>query len=283
MIQTFTNTVRPVVMPSHVSERRNEPARLFDDAAADYLELGSAVLTAAPLTMACWCKLDDLAVDSTLMALGNSGAAHYFSMLYDAPNNNMQFHLQEGISSIKVNATIDATVGRWHHVAAVEASTISHTIYMDAGHEATSTTSRIPASIDITSIGILSTNSRTLTASGRIFWPCFWNVALTKAEIERLANYAPPWEVRPESIVSLVNMKTLYDPYAEVQWTRSGTKTINPYRAWTPPWNFSRFMSIPRLTDKVQLGVDDVDIFIETKTDMSGYGEGVVVLEYLEN
>jgi len=46
-------------------------ARLFDDAASQFLKNDSAVVTAAPLTMACWFNSDDATKSQYLMTLSH--------------------------------------------------------------------------------------------------------------------------------------------------------------------------------------------------------------------
>ena len=44
-------------------------ARLFDDAAPQYISASSAVLSGVPITMACWFNSDDAAAVQTLISL----------------------------------------------------------------------------------------------------------------------------------------------------------------------------------------------------------------------
>lgn len=177
-----------------------------------YLQLGSAVVTAAPLTMACWFNVDSVTVSHTLVSITNAGTtggitrfalfaagaitgAPVRAIASDTLNNN-------GIAA----TTSGYSANTWHHAAGVFTSNSNRAVYLDGGNSATDTTSITPTLLDRTNIGVQflqgpGGTSGIAFADGRIAEVGIWNAALTAAEIASLADGMTCDKVRPQNLV----------------------------------------------------------------------------------
>jgi hypothetical protein len=203
-----------------------------------YLQVGSAVLTAAPLTMACWFNVDSVTVNHSLVSITNSGIAGSitrFAMFAagaisgdpvrviasDAASNN-------GIAS----TTSGYSANFWHHAAGVFTSASSRSVYLDGGNSATDTTSITPTLLDRTNIGVqflqnAGGTSGIAFADGLIAEVGIWNAALTAAEIASLAKGMTCDKVRPQSLVFYAPLvRDLIDQKGGLTITNNNAATV---------------------------------------------------------
>ena len=185
----------------------------FVKASSQYLQAPSAVVTAAPLTMACWFYMDmDNTIANTLMSItnaGTQGSVTRFSMFAAGNIAGDPVRIIASNTSGQ-NGTADTTSGfsnnTWTHACGVFASSTSRTAYINAGSSATNTTSIIPTLLEKTNIGVqflqaAGGTTGTAFANGRIAECGIWDAALTAAEIASLAKGMTCDKVRPQSLV----------------------------------------------------------------------------------
>lgn len=172
-------------------------SRAFDGT-GDVLTFAGAVLTAVPITMACWFNATNTD-DETLMSLDDNGGDDGFA-LYKSTT------LAAGVTD--AGGFNDATsgaisTGTWQHAAAVFASNSSRSAYLD-GSAGSDGNSRTPGTVTHTRIGRDSNSilSAQVDFTGEIAEAAIWNVALSSAEIAQLADGVSPLLVRPESLVA---------------------------------------------------------------------------------
>jgi len=180
-------------------------ARLFDDPSSQYLSHAAAVLTAPPFSLGAWVRSDDITSAQNILALGVAGSGNQqWSLLLagTTAGDPIQFLIRTTANTI-VATTTGFSADVWHYVMAVEGSATDHRVYIDGGSEGASTQSRAPTGADVTYIGARPGTSPTGFMSGRIAWPCIWNVALTAEERLALARGVHPYKIRPEAIVTL--------------------------------------------------------------------------------
>ncbi len=187
----------------------------------DWLNLSSAPVTASPLTMSTWLNVAD------------TTARGHFSIC-DGANNNNRWTIEnfgdkarfvvrsaQGTTATTGNTL---TIGAWDHVCAVNISSTSHRIILNADfdNDDTSTTDREPSSVvDVVAGGRIDFASGSSTAT--LAESAIWNVALVDDEIEALAAGVSPDQIRPHSLVFY--LKQIRD--ADVDQI-SGTKlTVN--------------------------------------------------------
>ncbi len=187
---------------------------LFDDASSEYLGNASAVLTAVPISMACWFYSDSLTVNQSLISLADASASNQAFAMYAAGNRagDKLSLLTFAGSTDWCESSSAYTANTWHHACGVWAAINDRTVYLDGGNSGTSSVSRTPTGIDRTGIGLLYRSSPSAYMSGRIAEVAMWNVALTAAEAAILAKGFSPLFVRPASLVAYWPLVGQRDP-----------------------------------------------------------------------
>ena len=171
-------------------------ARLFDDAASDYLELGSTPVTAVPLTLAAWFNKDDTAITGTVLAIGNNtagGTNDRFRIRYGGAEDVFA-ETRSTLAAGEAQTTGGGSNNIWTHGAAVFAATNSRTAYRDGANSASNVTDVTPLSLNVVNIGCnyATIGGRQLFWSGSIAEAAIWNRALSVAEVFSLAQgYSP--------------------------------------------------------------------------------------------
>jgi len=243
ILQIDRRTVRPVVtLPGDV-QRAYEPSRLFDGATdrLDHANVFDPV--GSPTTYSAWVFLSALAHTSYSFISHTNGDGDYATVLYIIVGGDLQFAVHGAEDMRKYGHAGDVPVGSWTHVAFTWLGTTPHTgvhLYTNGSELATydderNATGMIAATGSWSLGGRIYDDNRNL--AGRLFWSCAHNAVLTPGEIAALGNRSnptPPWEIRPESIVSMPNMRTLWDPYTRDRWTLDGTRPANPPWIWRP-------------------------------------------------
>jgi hypothetical protein len=177
-----------------------------------YLQVGSAVVTSTPLTMACWFNCDSADLTSCLVSVTNSGNAGsitrfaLFARGSFAGDPVSVFASDIAGTNGIANTTAGYIVGKWHHGCGVFTSTTSRSVYIDGGSSATNTTSITPTLLDRTNIGVQFLQNAGGTSGisfmdGLIAEVGIWNAALTAAEIASLANGMTCDKIRPQNLV----------------------------------------------------------------------------------
>jgi hypothetical protein len=203
-----------------------------------YLQMGSAVLTAAPLTMACWFNSDSLTVSQVLVSITNQGTAggitRFAILAAGAVSGDPVRAIASDISAN--NGIAETTSGYsanfWHHAAGVFTSASSRSVYLDGGNSATDTTSITPTLLDRTNIGVQFLQSAGGTsgiafADGLIAEVGIWNAALTAAEIASLAKGMTCDKVRPNALVFYAPLiRSLQDLSRAAAITNNNTATV---------------------------------------------------------
>lgn len=173
---------------------------------ANKVRLASGLITATPLTMACWVNPATIGIDQHLMGCYNSGVTgdlNQFS-LGIGPSNKVQAKTGAGAATAFTESTAALTASAWHHACATFGSPTSRTAYLNGGNAATNTTSITPTGINRATIGNRdsSTNDRSPAAGTLIAEAAIWNVVLDAAEIAALGAGIPPSLIRPQSLVA---------------------------------------------------------------------------------
>jgi hypothetical protein len=177
-----------------------------------YLQVGSAIVTSAPLTMACWFNCDSVDLTGCLVSVTNSGIAGNITRFALFARGAVAGDPVSVIASDITNTngisdtTAGYTTGKWHHGCGVFTSTTSRSVYIDGGNSGTNTTSITPSLLDRTNIGVQFLQSAGGTSGisfmdGLIAEVGIWNAALTAAEIASIAKGMTCDKVRPQSLV----------------------------------------------------------------------------------
>lgn len=204
-------------------------ARNFNGTSAR-IHVSSAVVTAAPYTMACWFRPANVTQVSSLISLSSSNI-QYSTLFFrgDIAGDPIDI-LDEGGSGQKVaRSTSGCTSGLWHHACGVFASTTSRTVYLDGGSSATNTSSVAPT-LNQTEIGAWRSS---FWFNGDIAEVGVWNVALNAAEVASLAKGVSPALVRPQSLVTYLPLiRDVIDVRAAAAFTDVNTTAANHTRVY---------------------------------------------------
>lgn len=213
-------------------------SRLFDDAASDKLELGSAVLTGVPISIAAWFNSDSTALNQGIASVWASGSSTNFFTL----------EASGGVGGDPVRATTSAggttgaaatsagyTANAWHHACGVFSAINARAAYLNGGSKGTETTSATPASINRTGIG----QRRGATFfSGMVAEVGIWNAALTDDDALALARGASPLMVQPAALVGYWPLIGRYSPEIDLRqgngMTLTGTAAADHPRVIMP-------------------------------------------------
>ena len=193
------------------------------------LRVGSAVVTTAPLTMACWFNPNNVTANMTLISINQEGGAgNRFAMLPlgGLAGDPIQIDV-DGFAIARTTAAYSANT--WNHACGVFASSTSRTVYLNAGNSATNTENRAnPTSLQATSIGARHSGaSYGLFMDGKIAEVGIWNAALTAEEIASLADGMTCDKVRPQSLVFYAPLvRDLIDYKGGLAITNTNTATV---------------------------------------------------------
>jgi len=183
-------------------------ARTFTDAGDKHLKCPSAVVTAKPLTLACWIYPTTTTQDHYMaMSLGNS--ANYYDQYYigyspewpSAGDRTLRFVQRDSSGSV-VESKTGLSVNGWNHIAGTIDSSGNMKAYVNSNASTGQTGSRDPASLNQTGVGCLArgTSYDYFCFEGSIAEGAIWDADLTADEIAVLAAGYSPLFVRPQNL-----------------------------------------------------------------------------------
>ena len=165
------------------------------DGVNGYVSLPNAVATAAPFSISLWFKVDNVTTYETLVNINLTGADNNYWVLQtrgDVAGDPLEWQINDlGAGETAVRTSTSVTAGVWMHACCVEASSIDHRVYLNAGGAASSTTSRAPAGINNTNIGVYRGTVFDGYFNGSIDNVRIYNRAISLSEINRL--YTEPF------------------------------------------------------------------------------------------
>lgn len=216
------------------------------DGTGDWLKITTtSILTAPPLTMACWFNPDDVTVNRCLISLDDvSGGFNQMSLQISGAvaGDPVRCTTQNFVTVANADTTSGYSASSWQHACGVIASATDRRAFLNGASKGTNATSVTdPPGLDAFSIGDLGV-ADTLPMAGLIAHAALYNIALSDAEVAILALGAHPMQVRPEALVFYLPM---FDAHAgQVDWVggRSLTVNGNPTQAASdpriglPPW-----------------------------------------------
>jgi len=173
---------------------------------SNYLLYGGGIITATPLTIACWVYPTAFTGSVALASLSSADAApEGWDIGLNSTSGAVYATSFDGGTGTSGN-TSGVTQNAWSHVAGVFVSATSRFAYKNGVSGAENATSSSPTNIVRTAIGGLirsaspsnyySANEDYIAEVG------YWNVALTAADILQLAAGYSPLFVKPESLVA---------------------------------------------------------------------------------
>lgn len=185
----------------------------------DVVYSSSAVVTAAPITMACWYKKDSHPDGNfhVVMGINSTGAPENGWILFVDNSDVLNFQTLDDGSGSTAQQSGSGGSG-WHHACGVSSGASSRFAYRDgsAGTENTGTQTPTTAGLNRTSLGnyyyALGGNWSGINQTQSVAEGAVWNVALTADEITSLARGYSPMLIRPSALVWYVPaVRTLID------------------------------------------------------------------------
>lgn len=181
-------------------------ARTNTGSTSNYITATPPAVT-SPLTMACWFYPANLTATMNLLNL-TDGSGIYYVLAFDGANaygaGDNKIVAEENGSGIAASTIAVDVANTWHHACSVFASGASRAIYLDGRNKSTETTSLTALSTPVYfNIGAYYSGGSVFgPISGGIAEVGVWNVALTDAEILKLASAgAKPTDVRPDHLI----------------------------------------------------------------------------------
>ena len=168
-------------------------ARLFDDAGPQYLNAGSAVVTAPPFSLSAWGYCDDDADPGPDCAVSVTDAGtvdhyHRLDMRMDVAGNPIRAVSVDGATPGEAETSSGATVNTWHHLCGVWAATNDRRVYIDGGSKGTdASTQNVNNATDLYIGAFYNGAILGVTFSGRVAEVAAWSATLTDAEVASLA------------------------------------------------------------------------------------------------
>jgi len=204
----------------------------------DALSNAAAVLTATPITMACWVWTDQVTDGAAFMSLANGGTVddYFFLGFYGHIGGDpITANTRQGANNYDAMTSTGMSVNTWHHACAVFASPTSRASYIDGGSKGTNASSSTPVGISRTAIGLIWDSSPAYFHDGRIAEAAIWNAALTDAEVAILGKGYSPLFVRPQSLVAYWPLIGRTNPEIDIIGTYPMTENPAPNVAAHPP------------------------------------------------
>lgn len=203
-----------------------------------YLSTASALVSTTPLTFACWYKPASMGTQS-LVSIGSTATADYFTMFLSSAKMTAQVGTN-GAGSQHASSAASLVAGNWYHCVAVFTSATSRTVYLN-NVSALNTSSRVPGTLNITTIGSLFAGSGASNlTNGVISYPTIWNIALSATDVTNLYNGGAgvkPDTIQSGNVVSFSLLQEFAPPYFDTgqsaNWTLTGTPTLidDPFNA----------------------------------------------------
>lgn len=127
----------------------------------------------------CWFSMGNSATNLEYIFLDSQGGTRYATRGGAGAN---------AIAATVPTATVDVSDGNPHSVAAVRASSTSHTVYVDGTNSATDSTADTAPTVDRFNLGVLGRDGDVNFLVGCIEEVYVWSTDLTAAEIELIHN-----------------------------------------------------------------------------------------------
>lgn len=222
-------------------------ARLFDDAASDYLTVASAVVTAYPFTMAAWFRSNDATIGQGIFSIGDTAAANdSWTLQASGATGGDPVNLisRAGGTSVLASTTTGYSANVWHHIGGKGASATSRDCFIDGGSKGSNSTNSTPTGLDATRIGVTASSTLFRPFSGDIAECAIWDAAHADADFALLAKAVSALMVHPESLVFYVPLIGRFSPEIDIigglNLTVTGAVASAHPRIFYIPWSTRR-------------------------------------------
>lgn len=169
---------------------------------SNFLDLGSAPITAPPMTFFCRFKTSIVGSAQCLVGLYNSASGVQFSIFIQA-DNTIACRSNDGSDAIASSGGA-VTANNWFTACGVIASATDRRSFLNGRNKGTNATSRTPAGINQTTIGTSGSSGGGAplapSGTGDLCHVAIWNTALSDGDVLR-AHLTNPISVMREFLV----------------------------------------------------------------------------------
>lgn len=195
-------------------------ARKFVAASSQKVVFGSALVTASPLTLACWLNPVSAAVAYGVFAV-NDNSTNEFGIRTDSSGHILAVSTDGTVSTATTSTAMSA--GVWCHACAVISSASARAAFLNGGGKGTNATARTTSGVNQTEIGHTTGVGFT---NGNIAECAIWNIALADAEVLALASGVAAWLIHPEALKFYTPLSMGFSPEINIMSnTNTGTVT----------------------------------------------------------
>lgn len=179
-----------------------------------YLSSATVPVTGFPFTMACWASAADATNFNPIMAFSDELIANDAIILSIDGELVQLRYIQGGMAGVLSTAAVDGT---GYYIALVCTSATDKKLYVNGTLVGTVTTNlTFPATFDRYYVGAEYRSTRFTAHDATVALPVVWNVALTEAEVKRLAAGVYPESVRGSSIVAFHGLFRACSPEPDI-------------------------------------------------------------------
>jgi hypothetical protein len=196
-----------------------------------YLTMASAIVSAEPITMACWFKTGNTTAAQNLICINSStnNSRHVLQARGDVAGDIIRAQSNNGGFG-NADTSVGYSSNTWTHAAGVFAASNSRTAYINGGASGTNSSNISAQNLVQSSIAAqrFSGFANGVTFfSGDIAEVGIWNAALTAEEIASLAKGMTCDKVRPQSLVFYAPLvRDLQDVRGGLTITNNNTATV---------------------------------------------------------
>jgi hypothetical protein len=204
------------------------------DGVDDYMEVGSAVVTGVPLTLACWFNPDNVTANMAPISVSaNTGTEiHRIQLAGAVAGDPVRAQSAGGGTTVQGSSATGYSASTWQHAAARFSANNNRRAYLNGVGGTANTASVTPTGLNRTNIGCSYAAGVTATfMAGLVAEVGIWNVALDDAEIAALAKGFRPSLIRPSNLVLYVPLVREIADYRDgLTVTSSGPVVANHTR-----------------------------------------------------
>lgn len=160
-------------------------ARQFVSASSQFFQSNVAVVTAVPVTFACWAYQLGAAASLGFMSIGHTTNSNGWILSLNSSKPTFISSNSAGSSTPSATTTNAMPTGQWVHLAGVSSAAASRAVYMNGpANKGTNTTSvTVGATMNRTTVGSnYNTGGAGSFMNGFLAEAAIWNVALTDGE-----------------------------------------------------------------------------------------------------
>lgn len=225
-------------------------SRNFTGVNTDRLDVANGIVTAVPITMACWFKPVSASANYTLMCNNDNTTTNRIRLSTGSGGSAGSVLFATGAGSGSSSTSTSFSAAAWSHACGVSSGVASRAVYLNGGGKGTNTVSVTPTGINQFQVGIAAPNTGQFF-NGDMAEVAIWNIALSDAEAASLATGISPLLMHPESLKFYAPLLAGLSPEIDLMQANSLTVTGTTFSAHTRvsrPRRHRIFSKVPAVT-----------------------------------